>query len=116
MENTNTNIETVIAEAKADLEAKNFTTITIENSGWDNTIRARLNRDKHRINNGYGPSKAQIEYLGSFKNVGHWDPQSGKSDWYSRSYLYSCSKCAISWLINFAKKHRSIDIDVVIEK
>lgn len=115
MEN-NINIETVIAEAKADLEEKNFTTISIEAANWDNTIRARLNRDKHRINNGYGPSKAQINYLASFNNVGHWDVETGKSEWYSNSQLFGCSKCAISWLIDFAKKHRNIDIDLVIEK
>lgn len=113
--NTNIDIEAVIAEAKADLEAKNFTTISIETSDWDNTIRARVNSSNHRKSGIYGPSMAQIKYLESFKNVGHWDDD-GKSDWYSHSQLLGCSKSALSWLIDFAKKHRDIDIELVIEK
>lgn len=114
--NTNIDIETVIAEAKADLEAKNFTSIKIEATNWDNTIRARLNSNNHRKSSGYGPSMAQVKYLQSFDNINHWDAASGEASWYSHNQLLGTSKAAISWLINFVKSHRAIDVDLVIEK
>lgn len=114
--NTNINIETVIAEAKADLAEKNFTSIKVEHTDWDNTIRARLNSNNHRKSSGYGPSMAQVKYLQSFDNINHWDAASGQASWYSHNQILGCSKAAISWLISFAKSHRDIDIDLVIEK
>lgn len=108
-ENTKTTKE-VVLELVQDIESKGFTTMNVEESDFDNTIKVVI---RSINNNKYGASIKSIKYLESINNIGHWNEE-GKSEWYSHSKLCGCSQSAISWLIDQAKSHKGIDFDLIL--
>lgn len=97
---------------KTELQQKGFSTITVDESDFDNTIKVTIIGRKH---NPYGATMPQVKFLERTKNIGHWNDD-GASIWnYSHSKLLGCSKSAISWLLDCAKNNPNIDFDLLID-
>lgn len=105
------NLEKLIEDANAELKQKGFSTVVMNDSKWDNTVTVTINTHK---GNPYGATLKQAKYLEGIENIGHWN-ESGDSCWHSHAKLQGCSKSAVSWLIDFAKTHNEIDVDLILK-